>query len=157
MLPQVRTKRDKIRDLIEALKQGNIIGTACKKANLTYSNLRLFKEHSHFNRLARAMAVAQEMGQTTRDYMVEDAQFKRLAEGRASGSEYEFYLTNRRTDRWKKLNEFGNTAGAPALIRPPQINYISVSVKVDKSGNVEQDSGAMGGNGNGKPRIADHV
>ena len=39
-----------------------------------------------------------------RDDSVEDAWFKKLIEGRGSAADYEFYLCNRRPNRWKKNN-----------------------------------------------------
>lgn len=145
-------RRDVIKSIRKSLEAGSLVGVAMRNAGIRSSDtLFRWKHNTNADRLTKLISMAQNRGQQTRDDMVEDAQFKRLVEGRASGSEYEFYLTNRRTDRWKKLNEFGSTQGAPVLIKPPVINYISVSVKVDKNGEVESNSN--GGNG----RLLEHA
>ena len=105
MLPQIMTKRDKIKALRRALEEGNIMGSACKKANLNPMTLCNWKKISHLNRLARFIEVCRTNGQQRRDEIVEDAQFQRLAQKTATGSEYEFYLCNRQPERWKKLKD----------------------------------------------------
>ena len=122
------SKREKIKRLRKSLENGNLIGVAIREATLNAMILHDWKKSSHLDRLAKLIGVAQDRGQQVRNDIVEDAQFRRLALGLASGTEYEFYLTNRRTDRWKKIHEFGSTQGAPVLLKPPMINYISVSV-----------------------------
>ena len=146
------SKREKIHRLRMSLEAGKLIGAACRDAYMSGCTLHYWKKFSNGDRLMKMVCVARERGQTIRDEVVEDAHFRRLAMGVASGSEYEFYLTNRRTDRWKKLNEFGSTQGAPVLINPPVINYISVSVTNNGNGKPEV---AHDENGNG--RLLDHV
>lgn len=120
-----------IKQLRKHLEDGNLIGTATRKAGIkSPDTLFQWKKKSHFNRLGILIEAARERGQGKRDDMVEDAQFKRLVEGKASGSEYEFYLINRRADRWKKEFQFTGPAGVPLLKAPPTINYISVPVTV---------------------------
>ena len=144
-------RREAIKRLRAALEEGNMMGPALKKAGIRNNNFIGYHNKGMYqDRLKLFFEACRARGQQRRDDIVEDAQFKRLAEGKASGSEYEFYLTNRRTDRWKKLNEFGSTQGAPVLLKPPIINYISVSVTNGKS-EVVQD------NGNGNGRHLDHV
>ena len=146
-------RRDVIKRLRVELEKGNLFGVASRKAGVkSTETIYGWRKKINKDRLTKLIQAAQYRGQQNRDDMVEDAQFKRLVEGRASGSEYEFYLTNRRTDRWKKLNEFGNTAGAPVLIKPPVINYISVSVNNGKTEVVQQVE-----NENGNGRLLDHV
>jgi hypothetical protein len=144
------SKREKIHRLRVSLEAGKLMGAALRDAFISSAGLCCWKKESNCDRLMKLVCAARDRGQGTRDEIVEDAQFRRLAMGVASGSEYEFYLTNRRTDRWKKLNEFGSTQGAPVLLKPPIINYISVSVTNGKS-EVAQD------NGNGNGRHLDHV
>ena len=153
MLPQIMNKRDKIKALRAALEEGNIMGVACRKAKMNPMTLCNWKKISHLNRLARFIDACRMRGQERRDDMVEDAQFQRLVTKVASGSEYEFYLTNRRTDRWKKTTEFGATQGAPALLKPPIINYISVSVSAKEPIDVTVENKPSGDNG----RAINHV
>lgn len=125
-------RRDTIKMLRKYLESGDLIGVARMKSGIrSTSTLQYWKDKSNCNRLTKLIECARMRGQDMRDDLVEDAQYKRLIDGKASGNEYQFYLTNRRTARWKKLNEFGNTQGAPVLIKPPVINYISVSVKTE--------------------------
>jgi hypothetical protein len=148
-------RREKIKELRKALEEGNLLGTALRKCKIKSTRtVYAWDEKTTQGRLRKLLEAARERGQGTRDDLVEDAQFKRLVAGMAAGSEYQFYLTNRRTDRWKKTTEFGSTQGAPIIIKPPVINYVSVSVKVDKSGESESN-GHVNGNGNG--RHLDHV
>ena len=146
----VESRRERIKKLRAELEKGNILGTALKNAGIKdnsfigYHNKGMYKD-----RLNRFVESCRQRGQGRRDDMVEDAQFKRLAEGKASGSEYEFYLTNRRTSRWKKTTDFGSTAGAPILIKPPIINYISVSVSSKEPIDVKVE--------NNPDRMGEHV
>lgn len=150
------SKREKIKRLRRSLEAGKIMGPSLRDAYLTGWMLDKWKKQGHSDRLWKLICAARERGQNTRNEIVEDAHFRRLASGQGSGSEYEFYLTNRRTDRWKKVNEFGSNQGAPILLKPPVINYISVSVKVDKAGDVTQDHDNGNGN-NGNGRHFEHV
>lgn len=122
------SKREKIKKLRRSLEAGKIMGPALRDAFLSPATLHVWKHKTNCDRLWKLICAARDRGQDVRNEIVEDAQFRRLASGVASGSEYEFYLTNRRTDRWKKINEFGSSQGAPVLLKPPIINYISVSV-----------------------------
>lgn len=144
------SKREKIKRLRRSLEAGKIMGPALRDAYLSSFMLHHWKKECNCDRLWKLICAARERGQEVRNDIVEDAHFRRLASGVASGSEYEFYLTNRRTDRWKKINEFGSTQGAPVLLKPPVINYISVSVNQGKT-EVEN------GNGNGNRRHIEHV
>jgi len=128
-------RREMVKQIRKNLEAGNLIGVSTLKAGVRSSNTRdQWKNKSNCNRLGRLIEGAKQRGQDLRDDAVEDAQYKRLIEGRAAGTEYQFYLTNRRTARWKKLTEFGSTQGAPVLLKPPVINYISVSVNKESSG-----------------------
>ena len=145
-------KRTRIKKFINYLRIGQQMGVALRLSAICYPTLHVWKKKSHFDRLAKLIGIAQDIGQQIRNDMVEDAQFQRLVTGVANGSEYEFYLTNRRTERWKKTTEFGSGQGAPVLLKPPVINYISVSVSTKEPIDVkvenkpEEEVGRIGTN-----------
>lgn len=143
-----------IKSLRKNLEAGMLLGIATPKSGIkSPETLARWKKESHENRLGRLIEVARSRGQGRRDDMVEDAQFKRLVEGRASGSEYEFYLINRRPDRWKKEFQFTGPSGAPFLPQAPIINYISVPVTIQTAETkpiVDDSEPHLNGNGNGR-------
>lgn len=148
-------RRAKIKLLRICLEEGKLIGVAMREAGIKSSDtLHQWKKKAKFNRLGVMIELARYRGQEFRDDQVEDAHYKRLIAGQASGNEYEFYLTNRRTDRWKKRNEFAPTdGGAPRITTPPVINYISVSVKSQEEAKVEVTTNGHAENGNGNGRM----
>ena len=121
-------KRAKIKQIKEFLLEGNLKMVAYKKAGVSCQTIRRWRLEATDDRLNKLFEMAREIGQGHRDDMVEDSQFKRLVSGKASGSEYEFYLINRKADRWKKTSDHTPPAG-PMLNFKPVINYISVAVK----------------------------
>lgn len=146
----------KIKEIRKNLESGMLLGESWRKSGIKSSRtFYSWLEKYHSSRLKNYFIRAQEMGQTNRDDSVEDAFYKKLKDGKASGTEYEFYLTNRIPLRWKKTTEFApSESGAPILRQRPIINYISVhaeNAQVAVHGN-----GHDGGNGNGK-RIEEHA
>lgn len=151
--PIMFIRREIIKKIRKHLEEGNLIGVSRKMSGIrSEQTLEAWKDKSNFNRLGRLIEAARQRGQDVRDDAVEDAQYKRLIEGKASGFEYQFYLTNRRTARWKKITEFGSTQGAPILLKPPVINYISVSVTHGAKEVIQENN-----NGNGNGRHIEHV
>jgi hypothetical protein len=145
-------RRDTIKRLRHHLESGNLLNTSIRMAGIrSTQTLHAWKLKSNCNRLGRLIELSMLRGQQLRDDNVEEAQYNRLVRGIASGFEYQFYLTNRRTDRWKKVDEYRGHQGAPVLLKPPIINYISVSVTNGKTEVSTQE------NGNGNGRHLDHV
>lgn len=155
-------RTETIRNLRKNLESGMLIGVATRASGIkSPETLWAWKKKSNCGRLGRLVENARSRGQGNRDDQVEDAQFKRLVDGKASGSEYEFYLSNRRAERWKKEFHVSGPNGVPLLSQPPVINYISVPVtlQVQENSNVnghheiEGTKGNGNGNGNGNGRI----
>ncbi len=126
---------EKIHELRHWLEEGQIQGVARISAGIRSSQtLYKWSKEVKFDRLNRLIRAAREVGQETRNGRVEDAFYGRLISGKASGSEYEFYLTNHCRDRWKKdpsLSALPGT-GQPVQMKPPVVNYISVTVNNTK-------------------------
>lgn len=99
-------KTHKIKKLRQELEAGNLYSVAIKRAGIRSSEtIHRWRKESYCDRLNKFITIAIERCQERRNDIVEDAQFKRLMEGKAVGSEYEFYLCNRKPDRWKKLKD----------------------------------------------------
>jgi hypothetical protein len=137
-------RRKAIHHVREELEKGNIITTAIYNSGIK-SKSTLYKWVKEIPRLKFFLQACEERGMQRRIAIVNDAFFKKLAEGKASGTEYEFFLCNREPSMWKKQTEFvgGSTGNAPVLPQRPLIQYIAVTV--DNTGN---------GNGH---RIENHV
>ena len=89
-----------------------------------------------------------------RDDIVEDGHFKKLAQGKGSAADYEFYLVNRRPNRWKKTNsdlihkgEGGEGGGNVTVNVYPNRTTIFKDLKYDGNngtGNTDAPKGAEG-------------
>lgn len=100
-------KRKVLHDIRTQLEAGSTLGVACKNAGLrsrtTLDNWR--KRDSRIDVLIKKCMYRSDEKRTD---IVEDAFFKRLASGQGSPTDYIFYLTNRRPERWKHQNAMVN-------------------------------------------------
>lgn len=127
-----------IRQFRKLLEDGYLITHAYTKCGANINSTTVLKKFYSFNRFETLVFAARARGQVKRNELVEDALFKKLSEGKGSASEYEFYLTQRDPERWKK-NIIDVPASQSILERlatnPPVINYISVPVSIENQHN----------------------
>lgn len=153
----MHNRRETIKKLRKSLEDGSILGVAMKESGIKSTDtLFTWRKNTHLNRLSRLIEAARNRGEDTRNDIVEDAFFNRLKSGKATGGEYEYYLEQRHSLRWKKATPLAPVGGVPMLTHAPVINYISVPVTVVKVGNgnghPEQEA-VTHDNGNGNGRV----
>ena len=87
-------------------------------SNSTYYTIK--KEHPEF---AVAMQAAGEAQWRLRTKHIENVYFRRLADGRANSSDYQYFLNNRNPDFWKSkdYHEHSGPGGMP--MTPPVIVF----------------------------------
>lgn len=93
----------RIHTLRKQLERGVYLHDALRISGITKTSYYYYR--STRPRFIKLVDAASRAGDDFRAYQVEEGQFKKLKNGTASGSEYEFYLTNRRPERWKRKLE----------------------------------------------------
>lgn len=95
-----------LKSLRKELVGGTQLNVACQRAGLrSDGTLFVWRKRGMINRYVEA---CMRRGNEKRTDAVEDGLFKSLIESRGSAAAYEFYLTNRRPEKWKKRSEFIN-------------------------------------------------
>ncbi len=95
-----------LKELRRALLEGAQLKIACVRAGLkNEGTLFVWRKRKMIDGY---VSECMRRGNEKRTDAVEDGLFKSLIESRASAAAYEFYLTNRRPEKWKKRSEIIN-------------------------------------------------
>ncbi len=95
-----------LKELRKELIKGTQLNVACQRAGLrSDGTLFVWRKRGMINRYVEA---CMRRGNEKRTDAVEDGLLKSLMEGRGSAAGYEFYLTNRRPEKWQKRSVIVN-------------------------------------------------
>lgn len=100
-------KRKVLHDIRQYMTNGCLLSTAIDKAGVK-SEVTILNWRKKSPRIERYIKACMERSDNKRTDVVEDAFFKKLASGEGSPTDYIFYLTNRRSGRWKHQNALIN-------------------------------------------------
>lgn len=130
-------KRDAYRIISKELRAGNKLAMALAKTELK-SKTTFYTWMNKSPRLKAWVKGLESLCDERRNMQVEDAFFERLRDGKATGAEYFFYLTNRRPDRWQNNFKFGDTNNTIIT----NIKYVRVDSRnsIPASGLPERDA-----------------
>lgn len=111
-----------VHKVVQGLKRGLNYVPACEGAPLSTNTMMRWRRENP--RLDRLILAAMGKSDEKRTDAVEDAMFRRLANGNATPAEYIFYLCNRRPQKWQNNYRFEH-GGKIALTTEEKENAFS--------------------------------
>lgn len=125
-----------LKDIRKYMSSGCLLCTAIERAGVkSPQTIKNWRDKTP--RIARYINACKERSDNKRTDVVEDAFFKKLASGEGSPTDYIFYLTNRRPERWKHQNSLvnvnvGDNAGGTKIETPHAVIFSAIREECEK-------------------------